>query len=259
VSGKSGKLYTCFVDFRRAFDSIWREGLLVKLLRLGIGGRFYDIIKDMYRSTTCHVKLPHGITEGFKTEIGIKQGDGLSPLLFCLFIDDLAAEFNENCFPPSLGEQKINCLLYADDLILMSTTPTGLQNSLNALQQYCQKWHLEINTSKTKTMVFESQCTTPQNFSFTFGNRVIEKTDGYTYLGIYFDKTGSLKPAVSILKDKAQKAWFSARKTLVGNNFHSAPLMLKVFDTVVRPITTYGAEVWCQEFNSNLKFDSAAL
>ena len=47
VMGNKGKLYTCFVDFRRAFDSIWREGMLVKMLRLGLGGKFYNIIKNM--------------------------------------------------------------------------------------------------------------------------------------------------------------------------------------------------------------------
>jgi len=108
-------------------------------------------------------------------------------------------------------------------------------------------------------MIFESQCNNPNNHSFNIGARVIKETDGYTYLGIHFHKTGSLRPAVNNLKDKAQKAWFSTRKTLSGNNFHSAPLMLKVFDTVVRPIATYGAEVWCQDFCSSLKFDSAEV
>ena len=71
------------MDFHRAFDSVWKEGLLAKLLRLGIGGHFYDIIKNMYTLTTCHIKLPDGITDGFRTEIGIKQGNALA---LCSFV-----------------------------------------------------------------------------------------------------------------------------------------------------------------------------
>ena len=49
------KLYTCFVDFRKAFDSVWREALLLKLLKLGIGGNFYWLLKHMYNNTNSWV------------------------------------------------------------------------------------------------------------------------------------------------------------------------------------------------------------
>ena len=56
------------------------------------------------------------------------------------------------CMPVSLNTSKINCLMYADDVILLSETPAGLQNSLSHLQRYCTKWGLEVNIKKTKSI-----------------------------------------------------------------------------------------------------------
>jgi hypothetical protein len=54
--------------------------------------------------------------------------------------------------PVSLNTSTINCLMYADDVILLSETPAGLQNSLPYLQMYCTKWVLEVNIKKTKSI-----------------------------------------------------------------------------------------------------------
>ncbi len=83
------RIYACFVDFRKAFDSVWREGMFLKLKRLGINGQFYQLIRDMYSQTRSSVKLPHGCTQPFDIFNGIKQGDCLSPTLFNVFIDDV--------------------------------------------------------------------------------------------------------------------------------------------------------------------------
>ena len=50
---KNGKIFACFVDFKKAFDSIWHEGLYYKLLQSGVGGKAYDIIKSMYSGNKC--------------------------------------------------------------------------------------------------------------------------------------------------------------------------------------------------------------
>ena len=58
--------------------------------------------------------------------------------------------------PVSLNTSKINCLMYADDVILLSETPVGLQNNLSHLQKYCTKWGLEVNIKKTKSLIFNN-------------------------------------------------------------------------------------------------------
>ena len=55
--GTNGKLYTCFIDFKKAFDSVWHDGLFYKLLHYKIGGKFYDLIKSLYSKTKCSIKV----------------------------------------------------------------------------------------------------------------------------------------------------------------------------------------------------------
>jgi hypothetical protein len=87
--------------------------------------------------------------------VGLRQGEVLSPILFSLFIEDLETNLQCTGNPGiSLDQLSLFLLLFADDLVLLAETPDDLQESLDKLQEYCLKWGLSVNTSKTKTMVF---------------------------------------------------------------------------------------------------------
>ena len=96
------------------------------LLSINVHAKFYRVIKHMYSHTTTSVKLPNGITNSIKTNLGIRQGGGLSPLLLCLYIYDIANISNDSCAPCGIGTCKLSHLLYADDLMLLSETKTGI-------------------------------------------------------------------------------------------------------------------------------------
>ena len=80
------KNYTFFVDFKKAIDSAWHVGLFLKLLENRIGGRFYDLMKDLYSNTRCAVKLSGHTTPFFSYNRVVRQGFILSPILFNLLI-----------------------------------------------------------------------------------------------------------------------------------------------------------------------------
>ena len=146
VGDKKGKkLYTCFVDFQKAFDSVWHDGLFRKLENKGINGNFLKLIKSIYNNTKCAVKITNKTTNFFNYEQGVQQGNTLSPLLFNLYINDIFEVLKNDSLLTLNGQQYFNALMYADDLIIMSTTQEGLQKSLNALDVYCQKWKLNVN------------------------------------------------------------------------------------------------------------------
>ena len=87
VGDKKGKkLYTCFVDFHKAFDSVWHDGLFRKLENKGINGKFLKLIKSIDNNTKCAVKINNKTTNIFNYE---QQGNPLSPLLFNLYINDI--------------------------------------------------------------------------------------------------------------------------------------------------------------------------
>ena len=150
------KLYSCFVDFKKAFDSVWHNGLFHKLELLGINGNFLNLIKNIYSKTKCAVKVGNTITNFFSYKKGVRQGCPLSPLLFNLFINDIFKFIDDNTKQAVELElnSPINVLMYADDLVIFAHSEKQLQSHMTLLSEFCVKWNLQINIKKTKTMVF---------------------------------------------------------------------------------------------------------
>lgn len=75
---KSKKVFTAFIDLKKAFDTIWRLALFYKLLNDNIPHRIFNIIHSMYTDTICRIKFSNGLSAPFSSERGVKQGDVLS-------------------------------------------------------------------------------------------------------------------------------------------------------------------------------------
>jgi hypothetical protein len=111
--------------------------------------------------------------------------------------------------PVNLGTYQFNHLLYADDLILISEKPSGLQHCLNALEVYCEEWGLNINTKKTQIMIFSKNKKVPTNEpTLNFKDSLLEKVNEYKYLGLIFNSNGKLNNASQNLAQKGSKAHF---------------------------------------------------
>jgi len=95
------KLHVCFVDFRKAFDSVWRSALFLKLQKKGVGGKLYNLLCDMYSNTLYSCKYQTSYSKPFLANLGVKQGECLRLTLFKIFVDDLRDYFNPNLSKPS--------------------------------------------------------------------------------------------------------------------------------------------------------------
>ena len=80
-----------------------------------------------------------------------------------------------------IGEHRINCLLYADVLVILSESASGLHNCLNG--KFCSTWGLDINYNKSKVMIYSKSCKL-YDFSFTITIIELESVREYKYFGI---------------------------------------------------------------------------
>lgn len=235
-------LYLAFIDFKKAFDTIWRTGLIKKLQRRNLDSKFINIIADMYSDNKAAVKVTRNRrSEFFESTQGVKQGDGLSPTLFNIYVDDIIAILQEkDSAPATLNNILIGGMFYADDLVIMSNTEAGLQNSLHKLDRFCSKWKLVVNHDKSKIMVLNksSKC------NFKCNGNDLEKVRQYNYLGVVISTSGSYNSAMKRLATKARGALFRMREILYSNNIRSGSMHSSMFDLLVRPILTYASEIW---------------
>ena len=244
ISKRNGRLYSCFVDFNKAFDNIWHDALLLKLNKIGITGRCFSVIEDMYTDSKICARNDGILTEPFHIKKGVLQGNVLSPTLFNIFINDIkeVLQHDDSPYINKALDTRTPCLLYADDIVLLSTTKIGLQNQMDRLYEYCQSWGLSINRTKTKIIIFTKN--DPKILPiFTCGEDFIEIVDEYKYLGVIFHKTGKFQAAEEHLAKQGNKAAHALRRNVHGKEI-KADVMIQLFDTLVYPIITYGCEVW---------------
>ena len=207
----------------------------------------------MYNSTTNSLIYKEYITQTFNSDIGVKQGDCLSPILFNLYINDLPAALTcDGNDPITFENTPINCLKYADDLVIMSTSPSGLQKCLDQLAFYCEKWKLQVNFKKTKIMIFNKQGSLIKKYNFFFKSTFIESTKEYKYLGFIFSNSRSTEKGTSSLINQAQKAWFSIRYYLSSSIHKNINTYLTLFDTQIKPILLYACEAWSETIKGNI-------
>ena len=246
VHVNKSRLYTCFVDYRKAFDSIPREALLYKLKKYGIKGKFYECIAYMYQHSNARLKMSNKLSELINIEAGTEQGHTLSPELFKIYVHDLSIRLNNldgyNC--PVLSEVSISHLLWADDLVLMACDKPTLQLMLNELYAYCLKWGLEVNTKKTAILVFnKSGKRLKESDSFIYNEVTVPSTKEYCYLGITLSASGSFTSTLKNLKQKGYRAYFGLKKCIDLRSITKVAVT-KLIDALILPVVTYGSPIW---------------
>ena len=146
----------------------------------------------------------------------------------------------------------IRLLIYADDLVIMSTSAEGLQECLNKLATYCNKWRLQVNLKKTKIILFNRQGSLIKKHSFLFMSNNIEVTKQYKYLGFIFTCSGSTIVGVRNLINQAQKEWFSIKYYLSSSKNKNIDTYLTLFETQIKPILLYAREAWADSMKANI-------
>ena len=245
-------LFCTFIDFSKAFDTVWRTGLWGKLLSNSINGKMLHIIHNMYQGIKSSVTVNGENSTFFACDCGVRQGENLSPILFSLYLNDLehfllhkdlkgiTIDITNN---EIMIYMRLFTLLYADDTVLMADSAEDMQNCLNEFASYCRSWKLKINTEKTKIVIFGGSKKLNKRFKFKIEDMIIEVVDRYKYLGVIFSESGSFLNARNHIVQQAKKAMIFLY-IRIKNLDLPFDLQLKLFDHTILPILTYASEVW---------------
>ena len=239
------------MDFSKAFDCIPWEKPFQKLLDYGITGKVFDSISHLYDGDKTFNKISDKISQGIEVGKGVRQGCILSPLLFNIFMADLPNKLSKKDSVSIEDKQKLNCLLWPDDILLLSETETGMNDMLKDLGEYCKTNDLTINFDKTKCMICNKTGRLLRR-NFVLGNQKIDTVRSYKYLGLVFTPSEEIKSSLEDLRSQALKAYMSLKHKLGGCFPTHIGETIKLFDTLIKPILMYSSDFWgCLKLPAN--------
>lgn len=135
--------YCFFLDVRKAFPSVWRDGLMHKLWEAGVRGKMWRIIRAVYSENKSACLVNGEASEWYKVGAGVREGGPESPLLFKIFINGLIDVLRAQGLGVGLSDAQLQALLYADDLVLLAKSREELQLMIDAVARYTYKWRME--------------------------------------------------------------------------------------------------------------------
>ena len=98
--GEGKKTWLAFLDLKKAYDSVWREGLWEKMNKYGLVGKFLRVCQALYSNVKARLRVGSLLSEEFEVKCGLRKGSVLSPCFFSIFLMDLAWALEEK----GLGE-----------------------------------------------------------------------------------------------------------------------------------------------------------
>ena len=242
------------MDYKKAFDTVNLNLLLYKLANIGIHGSMYKVISAMYVCPRARVILQNNCTEYFDCPMGVKQGDCLSPTLFSIYVNDLANEIKnsqigvkidlEGIHDLDLDSFTLSLLLYADDIVLLAETEEDMQSLLLIVQNWCQKWRLEVNLEKTNILHVRNKRKPQSRFMFLFNCRPVPYCQDYKYLGCTINEFFDYSFTVNKLVESASRALGALITKMAKNKGFPYAIFSKLYETCVSSISMYGGEVF---------------
>ena len=240
-----------FIDFEKAFDSVWKKGLVVKLWNAGVHGCYLKTIDSFLFGRTVSLVINGFIgPKRMCQEYGLPQGSVLSPILFKLFILDLEATCQEH--------QQITAFKFADDGTVkvvgrnMEECLFYLGLAMNSIDQWTSCWRMVINcdVNKTEIICFNSNDGTAPPSSFNLGGKLIYMTDQTKVLGVILDEKLNYKQHSKSVYNNLIHRWVSLSRYANRNWGMNQAVIVRITKTVLFSALFYGSLIWMN--NSNM-------
>lgn len=229
-----GYTVAVFIDFKSAYDMLWRHGLLTKISKMGITGNVYTYIQNFLTNRTMQVRVGNKFSDTHTLENGTPQGSVISPILFLLMINDLPDNIKQT-----------DKTLFADDSCLFKSGKNldsilrKMQDSLNKLTDWCDKNGFKISMEKTVAVLFTHRRDTVNKTLRIYGD-YIKIENKAKFLGIIFDSKLTWSDHVNYIMDKCNKR-LNLLRAVSGNKWGaSKKTLLILYRSLIRSILDYG-------------------
>ena len=255
------KTYVCFIDIQKAYDRVWRDGLWDKLYDYGMRG-MWRVLRSIYESVESSVLVNDSQSRFFSIDTGLRQGCLLSPILFAIYINGLAEEINKEQVGVQLVKYRngrLGILMFADDISLIADDVEKLNKLMKITYEYSLKWRFTFNYDKCAVMVFDrhnvmtdikyGECKNECKcgYHWKLGDQLIKQVNSYKYLGIELDTQLTFTEFKKRIKEKARRNVSRIWRMGMYEGCLSVKATIKLYQTLVRQVLEYGAEIWGEE------------
>ena len=255
--------YALFVDVVKAFPSVWRDGLWYRLWHMGIKGKMFRILYHLYDTMSRCAWHNNETSNYFVGDLGLGEGDPLSPLLYTLFVNGLLQEVWEKHpgvpLPTNPGGNKpgtttsepesvsdtpnLVALMLADDLVGVADTEEEIKLMAQTIHKYSCKWRFQLSPSKSAVVVFGNPPAKKASPKVHFGTSELPVLDAYRYLGVVFSKDCKWDSHIASVIDKAVTS-VNMLSDFFGNRRVKFGVKRAMLLALIRPGVEYASEVW---------------
>ena len=240
-NSENSNVHCVFVDLSKAFDRINHKILFSKLVATELHPKIVDLLRAMYDDAYVHTLFNGLKGVPWKIGNGARQGGILSPLIFSYYIDNVLKSVSEMNIGCSIIGHKTSVIAYADDLVLLAPSASGVQKMLNKLCEMLGNLCMTVNVSKSNYIVFKKR----KNYALSFPNivmngEILAKVEKVKYLGVILNENG-LDVHDDI--DRISTSFLKQFNAMYSKfNFVSNDIMYFLFKSYTSSF--YGIDVW---------------
>ena len=181
---KQRYVYTCFIDYSKAFDTVKHESSVELLQSLDVDKSEKRLLTNLYWKQTAAVRCGVDISKWLDIKQGVRQGCVASPNLFALYTEMIMKELDDiDGF--RIGDTVVNNLRYADDTVIIAESEEQLQRLINVVVTKSEEKGLYLNSANSFAMVFSKASQIPTCNINVHGN-ILEQVHSFVYLGNQF-------------------------------------------------------------------------
>ncbi|GBM91126.1 putative RNA-directed DNA polymerase from transposon X-element [Araneus ventricosus] len=234
------------LDVQKAFDRVWIQGLIHKLIRYKTPPHLLQLLKSYLEERKFAVKIGNSISEAKIMRAGIPQGGKISPVLYSLYVNDI----------PKTHKTLLG--IYADDTAILAKnknhkyTAAALNQHLAKLDDWFLKWKIALNVNKTEAVYF-AKGRRKYKPIVKIKNQTITWSQQAKYLGVILDEKFTWKNHITTIKTKFRAASRKLFPLIARDSEMNRKYKLLLYTAILRPIITYGCPIWGAAANSNIR------